>query len=139
MSLSLSFKRPKNLKFPKIYYKFQAKDRDSNEIVDYYVQDLTEEYYERAIELMVTDFLPDETMGIALNVQEILKTKPESVEEFRTIWRMFANEKLSLACFKSGSDELVAVNFLLVTSKDDIKDEYKVYRKKTFIIVKIFV
>jgi hypothetical protein len=127
--MPFSFKRPENLSFPQIYYKFQAKDRDSDEIVDYYVQDLPTELYERAIELMVTDFLPDETMGTAQNVQEILKTKPESVEEFRSVWRVFANEKLSLACFKSGSNELVAVNFLLVNSKDDIKDEYKVQNK----------
>lgn len=120
--MSLSFKRPENLSFPQIYYKFKAKDRDSDEIVEYYVQDLPESDFDRAIELIVTDFIPDETLCTAQNVL----SNPKAIDEFRGIWKEMAQEKLSIACFKTGSDELVAVNFLLIKSKDDPKEEMKV-------------
>jgi hypothetical protein len=121
-----TFKRPENLSFPQIYYSFKAKDRDFNEIVDYHVQDLPEEYFERAIDLMVTEFLPDEIMCTAQNIKCEFMNDPNAIEEFRAIYAEFVQKKLALACFQTGGDELVAVNFTVVSSIDDFKDEHKV-------------
>jgi hypothetical protein len=120
--MSLSFKRPENLTFPQIYYKFKAKDRDSDEIVEYIVQDLPENYFDRAVELFVTDFLCDEALSSALNIA----SNKNAVDEFRVVWKLLLEEKLSIACFKSDSDELVAANVFLIKSKDDPKESMQV-------------
>lgn len=109
------FERPKNLEFPQIYYNFHSKNGE-----EFYVQDLTEEFYESAIELMIEDYLFSENLAVGQKIPE----NPAAVDEFRKIWRKIAEEKLSIACFKTGSNELVAVNFLKVTSIDD-KTSYK--------------
>lgn len=103
------FQRPEDLEFPQVYYKFNVKDEE------FYVQDLTEEFFESAIELMVKDYLPYENLAIGQNIAQT----PEAVKEFRVIWQEVAQGKLSLACFKADNNELVAVNFLKVTSIDD--------------------
>lgn len=50
---------PKN---PEVYYKFKAKDKNSDEIIEYRVQDLPMELYDEAIELFLKNFLPDEIL-----------------------------------------------------------------------------
>lgn len=104
------FERPKHLEFPKVYHTFQAKDVDSDNLVSYRVQDLPVEYYEKAVELMVKYQLPEETLAASKKLVES--------EEALEICKFFIGEvfleKLSLACFKEGSDELVAVNAMVV-------------------------
>jgi hypothetical protein len=113
------FTRPQSLTFPSVYYKFKAKDRYSEQLVEYQVQDLPEEYIESAIERFVHEFVPDEELCIALN----LESKPDSLEALRVDWRNTMSERLSLACFKCGSDELVAVNCMDIASEKSNESE----------------
>jgi GNAT superfamily N-acetyltransferase len=108
-----TFKRPESLKIPQVYHKFKAKDKNSDEIVDYQVQDLLEEDFERALDLMVKFYLPDEPFAISMKVC----ANEEAVEDFRRFWRTILEERFTLACYKS--NELVAVNMLVVCSRDD--------------------
>lgn len=52
-ALSLAWKRPDSVEFPKIWRTFKAKDIGSDELVDYYVQDLPESRFEDALDFMV--------------------------------------------------------------------------------------
>lgn len=114
------FKRPESLSFPQIYHKFKAKDKNSEKIVEYRVQDLQEHYFERCVDFMVQYFLPDETFCISRRVPE----KPDAVKEFRNFWNEALKEKLSIACIKNDeSEEFVGANVLLVNSKDDQNEE----------------
>lgn len=114
------FKRPESLSFPQIYYTFKAKDKNSDDVIEYRVQDLPEEKYEQAVDFLVTYFLPDETICASRKIPD----KPKAIKDFRKFWIGAIREKLSIACFKNdGSDELVAANVLLVSSKDDKNDE----------------
>lgn len=104
------FERPKHLEFPKVYHTFQAKDVDSDNLVTYRVQNLPVEYYERALELMKNYQLPEETLAASKKLLE----SEEAVEMCKFFIGEVLLEKLSLACFKEGCDELVAVNVMVV-------------------------
>lgn len=111
-----SFKRPENLPFPQTYYTFKAKDKNRDNIIEYRVQDLPEDYYEQAVEFMLKYFIPDETFCASRN----LPNKPEALRKFGQFWRETIKEKFSIACFRNdGSSELVGANVLAISSKDD--------------------
>ena len=114
------YKRPESLDFPQIYYTFNVKDKNSDKIVEYRVQDVPVKYFELVADFMVNHFLPDETLCASRSVPE----KPTAVEEFRTFWLETLKEKTSIGCFKNDeSDELVGANVLLVNSKDDKNED----------------
>lgn len=101
-----------------ILHKFQAKNRDSEEFVNYFVKFLPENRIEDAIDLMILHYMPDELLSVAVD----LPSKPKAVQAYAEVLRKTAkNEKLTLACFREGSDELVAVNFLTVQHKINLK------------------
>lgn len=124
------FVRPPSLRFPQIYGAFKSKDKDSDDIVDYVIQDLPEEYFDEALDLLINDHLPDETLHLCRGVADI----EEAISEAREDWRKKLNFRLSIACFRSDGedDELVGVNVLAVASKDDEIDE-NVIKKIIFI------
>lgn len=110
-------------KTPKIYYKFEAKDRDSDELINYRIQDLPEELYEMALELYVKEFIPDEILSSSRDVHK----NPLAVEDLVNIWREVMKQRLILACFRdidTENDEIVAVNILYISSKHT-RDESK--------------
>ncbi|KAG5684339.1 hypothetical protein PVAND_013574 [Polypedilum vanderplanki] len=118
-----TFKRPANLEFPKTYYKFNLKNKTTGEIEKYRVQDLPEDRFEDALDLMVNHFLPDEEINIS---RGLLKSQ-EGIKEHRELWAEMINQKFSIACFKDdGSNELVGVNVLNVCSKDDIEEKLNI-------------
>lgn len=43
-----------------------------------------------------------------------VKDNPEALQEYLELFRILVNDKLSIVCFKEGSDEIVAVNVLFV-------------------------
>lgn len=108
------FQRPESAKYPQIYYTFNAKDKNSDVVVSYRVQDLPEECFEKAVDLMVNHFLAEETFCACRKLMESEK----AVEEFRGLWMNCFREKLSLVCFKDGCDEIISVNALMVSIKD---------------------
>lgn len=57
---SSDWKRELTPEYPNVWLKFQAKDSDSEELVEYRVQDLPEERFEEAIEHMLKYFIRDE-------------------------------------------------------------------------------
>lgn len=110
------FKRPENLEFPHVYYTFRAEDKRSDNLVEYRVQDLPEEFYEQTVDLMAKHFLPDETFCMRRDVAN----KPSAVQVHRDFWFDVMKQKMSIGCFKNdGSDELVAANLLVISSIDD--------------------
>lgn len=123
------FVRPESLSIPQIYYTFKAKDKNSDRIVEYRVQDLPESFYDKALDLIVEHFLPEETFCSCKKIHET----PESVQAIRGFYKETLNNKLAIACFKKGNDaELVGVNVLVVKSKNDEKSQADVIQWKYF-------
>ena len=54
--------RPENVPYPSVWHRFQAKDTESDEIVNYVVQDLPEDRFEEAVKHMVKFFVHDEPL-----------------------------------------------------------------------------
>ena len=103
-----------------IYYKFKAKDKDSDEVIDYRIQDLPENLYGIALELYLKEFLPDETMLASRGVHR----NQLAVEDIANLWREVMKQRLILSCFRDNdvkNDEIVAVNILYVCSKNSEK------------------
>lgn len=108
--------RPADLEFPRVFYNFKAKAKESDEIIEYEVQDLPEELYEDALELLVRDFLPDEIVCTSKGLHK----QGSSLNELLEFIRAVLKKRLSIACFRKGdAKELVAVNFLGMSEKDD--------------------
>lgn len=115
------FERPESLSFPHVYYTFKAKDKNSNDVVEYRVQDLPEDYYERAIDLIVTDFVPQETFCLCKKISE----SSISIQAISDFYRVMFKNRLTIACFRNdgSNDDLVAVNVFQVKSIFDKKDD----------------
>jgi len=105
------FVRPANLTFPTIYHTFKAKDKTGNEIVAYRVQDLPEDYFEAAYDLMSKSYLPEAMIAGRAGIVE----DPEALNEMREFWKTVTRQKMSLACFREGSDDLVGINLLAIS------------------------
>lgn len=109
------FVRPASLKFPTVYATFKAKDKDSNNEVEYMIQDLPEDYFEEALNLLVNVFLPDEALYSCSGVS----ADAAAIKEVREFWSEKLAMKTSLACFRSGSKDLAGLYVLAVYSNGD--------------------
>lgn len=56
------WERPSSVPFPSVWHTFKAKDLETENLIEYRVQDMPEEYHKKALELMEFDFLRDEAM-----------------------------------------------------------------------------
>lgn len=111
-----------------IYYKFRAKSKENDELVEYRIQDLPEKLYDKALEMYLKEFVPYEVMCSSRGVPN----NPEAMEDIANFWREAMNERLILACFRSDdieNQEIVAVNILYRCSKEHKDDKFEVYLK----------
>jgi hypothetical protein len=109
------FTRPESFKFPQIFSRFKVAPHDEGKLTEYRIQDLPEDYFEAALDLLVADYLPDETFSACLG----LHSSADSARAFRDLWRREMRSKLSIACFTNDErNELVAVDVLSVYSRD---------------------
>lgn len=111
------------LSFPKIYHKFTAKSCISDNLTNYVVQDLPEERFDDAINFMVSEFLPDEPLCVAIGG---LSERPGAIEEVKGLWRKVVKEICSTICLSQESDEIVAINFHVVISKNEQSNKVEV-------------
>lgn len=56
----LHWSRPANVPYPSVWLQFKAKDSDSDELVNYRVEDLSEDRVDDAIQHMLDNFVKDE-------------------------------------------------------------------------------
>lgn len=112
------FKRPVNLEFPHVYCTFTGKDKGGEGTVEYRIQDIPEDRYEEALNMMLTVFLPDEPISYSV------LNNPDSFQVLRNAWMKTLQSRLSIGCFRNdGSDELVGMNVLTVVGKNDPEDD----------------
>lgn len=107
----MEFKRPDDFIYPKVYSTFVVKGEE------FYVTDLTEDRAELALDLIVKYVIPEENFCKALKIH----TKPNAVKVMSDRYRELFKKKMSLACFKKDSGELVGLNVLGVTSRGEKK------------------
>lgn len=61
--LDLIWKRPNSKEFPKIWRTFKVKELNSDEFVEYKIQDLPESRFDEAVDFMVEIFCSDEPLS----------------------------------------------------------------------------
>lgn len=109
-------RRPPNLPYPNEWLSFQALSEDNETLVQYRIQDLPPSRFEDAVKHMTKYFLSDEPVCQSRK----LKEHPRSIYEFQDIIRSAMIEnKMTIACFCEGSDEIVGVNILYVKRQDE--------------------
>lgn len=67
--MKLTWSRPESVEYPKLWCKFRASDIDSDEIVEYRIQDLPELRIPEGIDFMAQHFCLDEPICEALGRQ----------------------------------------------------------------------
>lgn len=102
------FERPVISFAPQVYSTFSSKNVETNEDEEFYIQDLPGERFEEAAKFMVQHYTKEEPFQVAYNVPE-----DTLMDFYRTVFK----QKVTLVCFKKGTDELVALNALSVKTK----------------------
>lgn len=109
------YRRPLSSKYPQVYGKFRALDEKNEKMIEYRIQDLPEADFHLALDLLVSDYMPDETFSSCLDLPQ----KPASVQSFRDLWHGEMMSKISIACYTNDdSNVLVSVDVLSVYSRD---------------------
>lgn len=109
-------RRPPNLPYPNEWLSFQALSEDGEALVQYRIQDLPPSRFEDAVKHMTKYFLSDEPICVSRK----LKEHPRSIYEFQDIIRSTMIEnKMTIACFCEGSDEIVGINILYIKRQED--------------------
>lgn len=108
------FVKPENLEFPATYRKFSS-PKDSE--LKFRIGELQNENFDRAIDLIEHHFLAEETIHVSKKIAE----SEEKRENSKGFYRETLEENLSIGCFREDTGELVAINVMVVSSKDDEK------------------
>lgn len=114
-NMSGVWQRSRELAFPVLYHKFVTKDKNLSKLVEYRVTDIPESRYEEACRFMVKHFVPYEPKLVARGVQD----DSLLLEDYFNKYMHGIRQKVSVACFKRGSDEFVGVNILKVYGRND--------------------
>ncbi|XP_055627382.1 uncharacterized protein LOC129769278 isoform X2 [Toxorhynchites rutilus septentrionalis] len=86
--------RPQEPSIPTVWYTFKARDAEGDTLVKYRVEDLT-----------------DDRKGLSGDCR--------AMSEFVDIWKWCFGQKMTLVCYKEGSDEIVGANLLYVRTSDE--------------------
>ncbi|XP_055322803.1 uncharacterized protein LOC129578372 [Sitodiplosis mosellana] len=91
----MKWKRPNSVEYPRVWHRFKARDLDSDQLVEYRIEDLLEL---RAFKHMRENYLADEPISRALGGYD-------DIDHFKD--------------YLEGSDEIVGLNWIYVKHKDD--------------------
>lgn len=65
--INLKWSRPQSTEYPKIWRTFMARDLNSDQLVEYRIQDLPESRFEDAVNHMISNYLKDEPLTNTLS------------------------------------------------------------------------
>lgn len=99
---------------PVCYYEFVSGDENCDKLVEYKIQDIPENRYDEACKFMLSYFVPYEPKLVARNAQN----DQSVLEDYHYVYMRALQQKVSVGCFKRGSDEFVGINVLEVMGRD---------------------
>lgn len=71
MSDPLECKRNTDTDYPKVWLKFMAKDLNSDDLVEYRVEDLTEDRFDDAVDHLISFYARDEPMCKSKSIKSL--------------------------------------------------------------------
>ncbi|KAJ0183006.1 hypothetical protein K1T71_000982 [Dendrolimus kikuchii] len=116
------YARPNNMPYPTVWRRFTVRRDNTTTLLR--IQDLTDDMFEPALELMARYFTRDEPPCKYIGIHNY----PTALAELLKLWRITMKDKLSLVCLKDEDDKqptLVGVNVLTVVCKDDKEEPFK--------------
>lgn len=112
----MEFKRPEFSLYPLIYSTFTVKVRGSDVEEEYYIQDLTENFFDVAVDFIVANHARGAVFHRAANTL----CDDSGINRVREMYRNVFKEKISLICIKRVTNEVVGLNALHIRTKSDI-------------------
>jgi len=112
----MEFKRREGALYPQTYSSFQVKVKDSDEFEEFFIQDLTENYFDVAVDFIVENHARGAVFHRAANTLG----DENGVQRVSKMYRNVFKEKISLICIKMGTNEVVGVNALTIKSKGEL-------------------
>ncbi|XP_001663020.2 uncharacterized protein LOC5576923 [Aedes aegypti] len=123
----MGWQRPSEPAIPTVWYTFQAPDPDNDEqLVTYRVEDLTEDRFDDIIEHYKEYFVVDEPIYASRKTNE----DETAMKELEGFWRWCLEQRLTIVCYKEGSNEIVGANLLHMEQSDD-KGNWDIFQSKT--------
>lgn len=79
--ITLEWKRPESVEYPRVWHRFMARDLDSDKMVEYRIEDLPVEKTTEAFQHMKDNFLKDEPITEAIRecANHLSKNKYEKI------------------------------------------------------------
>lgn len=111
----LTWKRPESVDFPKVWHTFQARDIDSDNLVEYRIQDLPLNRVDDCYRHLFDTLIPDEPIGQALGYEN----DPHIYDDYKRFWEPVIAQQTVLVCFKEDSDEIIGANLVFVSTRED--------------------
>lgn len=112
----MEFKRPEGVVYPQIYKNFQVKSPDSDEIEEFIIQDLTEEFFDVAVDFIVENH----AKGAVYHRAAGTLADESGLQKVRKNYRNAFEEKISLICLKKDTREVVGLNGLCIKTRDNL-------------------
>lgn len=104
----MEFIRPKGLEGPMVYSTFGLKSKNSDEVEEFLIQDLTENFFDEAVKIIVDNHARGAVFHRAAKTLS-------SESGIRSVSEMYLNvfkEKISLICLNMDNMEIVGLNAL---------------------------
>lgn len=112
------FPRHEGIEYPQIYSKFKVKSKNIDEVEkeeELYIQDLTENYFDDAVDFIVEYHARGSIFHRAANTL----SNEEGIQKARGMYRKVFEERVSLICVKADTNEIIGINAMLIKSKLD--------------------
>lgn len=107
--------REPSFSYPQTYFKFKTLNYDKSTNVEYRIEDFPLDRIEDGVNFMLNHFVNDEPIFKSRRIND----DKMAIEEGAQMWREGLQQNSSLVCFKSDSNEIIAMNILTIESEDD--------------------
>lgn len=115
----MEFKRPDGSLYPIIYGTFSVKVKDGDEVEEFYIQDLTENFFDQAVDFIVANH----ARGAVFHRAAKTLADDSGIQRVREMYRNVFKEKISLICLKMDTNEVVGLNALGVKTRETLIKE----------------
>ncbi|XP_018563423.1 uncharacterized protein LOC108905134 [Anoplophora glabripennis] len=98
----MNWKRPENVAYPTIWGRFEGKRDAGGKKNQYWIQDLTRDYYDEILHHMSTGFVTKSPICIYTNFLE----DQQSIDDYIQVWKKMFELRLSLICLTKDANNV---------------------------------
>lgn len=123
----MEFQRPEGSGYPRIYETFKQKLKGSDEEEEFVIQDLTENFFDDAVDILAENHQHGAIFHMAAETLTTDEGRKYVKEKLLNTFK----EKVSLICVKKETQEIVGLNCLYVrTSEDFMEPQVRIFFAK---------